>query len=180
MEFKFAPGTIAPAKAGTSAARAGRMVGGWLSTFGPPMDSYGDIVHENAFDRHLAERGDRLVGLSAHDPGQVIGWHQLKKVPGKGLWTDFTFLEGIARADEDLIRVKSGAMAFSIGYFTLREEYRRQERWLLDVDLMEGSVVAFGANRNATIEERSEDAAVLALLRNLRSLNAEARANQSR
>jgi HK97 family phage prohead protease len=160
MEYKFSPATIiAASKAPAGAGSKGRTTSGWITTFGPPADSYGDIVHENAVDRHLAEKGNRLIGFSGHDPQQAIGWHLLWKRSHDGvygIWTDFTFFEGIARAEEDLIRVREGAMAFSIGYFTRKEDFRGGHRILMDLDLMEASVVSVPANPRATIEQRTD------------------------
>lgn len=175
IQYKNSRSAITVSKSSSStSSRGARTVSGWLSTYGPPADSYGDIVGDAAFERHLREKGSRLPALSGHDVTQMIGWHELKHVPGKGLWTDMTFLEGIARADEDLIRVKSGGMAFSIGYMTHREEVRNGYRHLLDVDLFEGSVVLMPANPLATIEQRrlsdTDQAALDQITRSLRSM----------
>jgi HK97 family phage prohead protease len=138
---------------GATAQRA-RTVSGWITTFGNP-DHVGDVIHEHAIDRHVREVGPRLPMLSGHNAEQMTGWHELKIVPGKGVWAESTFLEGIRQADEDLIRVKSGGMAYSIGFITRKEEFRGGNRWLMDIELLEASIVFLGCNPMALIQERS-------------------------
>ena len=171
VEYKRGAGPIVVGKSTAAQSAAGRTVSGWITTFGLPADHAGDVIDEHAVDRYLAEHGNLLPALSAHDPEQMIGWHTLsKRQQGgvSGVWTDMTFLDGITRANEDLIRVRSGAMAFSIGFITNREEIRQGYRWILDMDLLEASVVLLPMNPRATIEARS-DARLRESLERLRS-----------
>ncbi len=65
-------------------------------------------------------------------------------------------------------------MAYSIGFISHREEFRGGNRWLLDIELLEASIVFLGCNPQATIDQRS-DPKVAALAQQLRGFQRDIR-----
>lgn len=176
IEYKHSLRPITVGKGNGSAVnRDARTASGWITTFGPPADHGNDIIDEHALDRYFEERGFLLPMLSGHHVDQLIGRHQLEKVPGQGVRTTMEFFEGIQRADEDLIRVQSGQMNLSIGFVANREEFRNGQRWLLDIELLEASVVLLPMNPRAVIDQPAGKADTAALLTSLRKLSADMR-----
>ncbi len=154
METKF----FKTSRHALKAAEAGKPIEGWLSTYGEPPDSYGDIVTETAFLRTLKEKGSRRPWLKGHETIQ-LGWMDLVHVPTKGLKATLVPFDGIQEVAEELIRIKNGALALSIGYFVEPGGSYMKDgiRYLTDLSLMEGSTVIFPANENAILTTRSAE-----------------------
>lgn len=131
-----------------------RTIEGYASTFEQPSnpDAYGDIVAPTAFDntlqRNLAERRIKI----ADQHGQPVGVVIEARVDSKGLWTKGRVSE-TPQGDALLIYAKDGVYGEqSIGFRTIRESRAANGvRQLDEVDLLEVSPCAWGANRNAKI-----------------------------
>lgn len=128
------------------------------------VDSYGEVVVAGAFASSLARHrreGTKPLLLWQHDHHQPIGvWDDLAE-DGKGLWGKGRLLKGVRQAEEAHILLKAGALqGLSIGYREVKVE-EGDPRKLLEVDLVEASVVSFPANRKASVtavkNERAED-----------------------
>jgi uncharacterized protein len=123
-------------------------VEGYGSVFGG-LDSYGDTIEPGAFAASIAKRKPKM--LWQHRMDKPIGvWDDVSE-DGKGLR-----LKGRI-ADTELGRearqlIKMGAMdGLSIGYRTIRDEMRGNNRVLKEVDLWEVSFVTIPADAAATV-----------------------------
>jgi len=139
---------------------------GYGSVFGV-RDSYNESVEPGAFATSLAKHrreGTKPLMLWQHDPWTPIGvWEDMAE-DGKGLWGKGRLLTGVQKADEAKILLKAGAIrGLSIGYHEVDTQPAENggPRKLLEVSLMEVSIVSFPANRRAGVEnvksERMEE-----------------------
>jgi HK97 family phage prohead protease len=128
---------------------------GYGSIFGN-LDSYGEVVEPGAFRKSLARHAKEKtfpLMLWQHDPYEPIGvWEDLEE-DGKGLKGTGRFVLDTARGKEAHALLKAGAIrGLSIGYREIKVEPDGNNRKLLELDLMEISVVSFPANRRARVE----------------------------
>lgn len=127
---------------------------GYASVFGN-VDSYGDVCVAGCFGASLAKHrreGTKPLLLWQHDPAKPIGvWEDLAE-DGKGLRGTGRLLKGVRQAEEALILLKAGALrGLSIGYREVAAEPDGMHRKLLELDLIEASIVSFPANRRANV-----------------------------
>lgn len=131
-------------------------IAGYASYFGL-VDQQRDRIAKGAFTKTL--RAWRLAGkmpkmLWQHDPKQPIGvWTNLSE-DGQGLYVEGRLTLGVTKADEAYLLLKEGAFeGLSIGFRTIeaRQDKDHKGRLLLDIDLIEISLVTFGANAKATV-----------------------------
>ena len=121
---------------------------GLASVFGT-VDRGGDVVRKGAFKSARAP----LPMLASHDQADVVGvWDALEEAP-EGLKVKGRLLvKDVARAREVLALIKEGAMTgLSIGYVTRKSARTQGGRDLLDVELLEVSVVAVPMHPGARI-----------------------------
>ena len=107
---------------------------------------------EKSLARHAKEKTRPLM-LWQHNPDEPIGvWTELQE-DKKGLWGRGQLLLGVRRADEAHIMLKAGAIqGLSIGYREIKTEPDGAARRLVELDLIEASIVSFPANRRARVE----------------------------
>ncbi|UVI39245.1 HK97 family phage prohead protease [Qipengyuania spongiae] len=122
---------------------------GLLAGFGN-TDSHGDVIDTKAFSRTLAERGGNpLPMLLHHDPKRPIGaWNEWQE-KSEGLYVKGRLTMAARDAQEAYALAKDGALpSLSVGYVARKAnvDQRTGERHLLDVDLIEGSLVVAGSN----------------------------------
>ena len=127
---------------------------GLLAGFGD-TDSHGDVIDAKAFSRTLAERQGRpLPMLLHHDLKRPIGsWREWIERP-EGLYVKGRLTMSARDAQEAYALAKDGALpGLSIGYRprSAQTDQRTGERHLLDVDLIEGSLVTAGSNPRALV-----------------------------
>ncbi len=84
ITYKNSTTPITVSKGPGASTQGPRTVSGFITTFGN-ADHVGDVIDEGAIDRHLRDVGTRLPALSGHRMESMIGWHELKKIPGKGI-----------------------------------------------------------------------------------------------
>ena len=132
---------------------------GHISIFGN-VDSYGEIVEPGAFEKSLAKSqktGRKIKLLWQHDPHQPIGvWDELAE-DKKGLFGRGRLLiEESPKAREAHGLLMAGALdGLSIGYRTIKaapKEGKTNVLSLIELDLLEGSIVTFAANERARVE----------------------------
>ncbi|MCC2608382.1 HK97 family phage prohead protease [Neorhizobium petrolearium] len=130
---------------------------GYGSVFGV-RDSYNESVEPGAFVASLAKHrreGTMPLMLWQHDPWTPIGvWEELAE-DGKGLWVKGLLLSGVQKSDEVRIMLKNKAIrGLSIGYREVDTKPAENggPRKLVEVDLLEVSIVSFPANRRANVE----------------------------
>ncbi|MBP1842004.1 HK97 family phage prohead protease [Rhizobium petrolearium] len=121
-------------------------------------DSYNESVEPGAFVASLAKHrreGTMPLMLWQHDPWTPIGvWEELAE-DGKGLWVKGRLLSGVQKSDEVRIMLKNKAIrGLSIGYREVDTKPAENggPRKLVEVDLLEVSIVSFPANRRANVE----------------------------
>lgn len=131
------------------------IISGYASFF-DVVDQKRDRIVKGAFTKTITAW--RLLGkmpkmLWQHDPKCPIGtWTHLRE-DGKGLYAEGKLTLGVKKADEAYLLMKAGALdGLSIGFRTIKafQEKDHKARILLDVDLIEISLVTFGANAKAT------------------------------
>ncbi len=132
------------------------LIAGYASFFNV-VDQQRDQIAKGAFTKtlrawQLAKKMPKM--LWQHDPKQPIGvWTHLQE-DAQGLYVEGRLTLGVSKADEAYLLLKEGALeGLSIGFRTLQacHDKHRKARLLLDIDLIEISLVTFGANAQATI-----------------------------
>jgi uncharacterized protein len=123
------------------------------------IDHQNDRIVKGAFAKTL--KAWRLLGkmpkmLWQHDPKSPIGiWTRLYE-DEKGLYAEGKLALGIQKADEAYLLLKEGIMdGLSIGFrpITALKDKTSKTRILLDIDLIEISLVTFGANTRAVVTQ---------------------------
>ncbi len=134
------------------------IISGYASFF-DVIDHHQDRVAKGAFTKTL--RAWRLLGrmpkmLWQHDPKRPLGvWTHLHE-NDRGLYVEGRLVLGVKQADEAYLLLKEGVIdGLSIGFRTLSatRDKTSKARILLDIDLIEISLVTFGANARATVRQ---------------------------
>ena len=128
---------------------------GILSTYGN-IDEVGDVCESGCFDASVASAGPRRTLLWQHDPSEPIGQFSVVGTQ-KALEIDGSFNLDTQRGREAYSLLKRGDInGLSIGYIATDYSYDADGvRHLKAVDLLEGSLVTFPANRLATAQAKS-------------------------
>lgn len=136
---------------------------GYLSTY--DVDLVGDVVEPGAFKKSLNDAYQAketrqnpflLPILWQHDPTQPVGGFTDMQEDSQGL-----YVKGWLDLDTDIGRraysgLKMGYLGgLSIGYRVIRDRVEKGVRHLLELALIEGSVVTFPANPQATVEPQN-------------------------
>lgn len=141
LEFKFAG--------------AAAEIEGYGSIFGL-VDSYGETVEAGAFEKSLARHSAESTlpaMLWSHDPGSPIGhWTEMFE-DEQGLRVRGRLNLQSERGQQAQAHIRAGDVGgLSIGFVPLRSKRNSDgSRALVEVDLLEVSVVAMPANRRARI-----------------------------
>lgn len=130
-------------------------ISGYASVFGL-KDHHDEIVVKGAFDQSLRSwhsKGQLPKLLWQHDSREPIGYWKSITEDHYGLRVEGQLLLDLQRAREVHTLLKSSAIdGLSIGY-TIRESHKNSNgiRLLTSLDLMEISLVTFGANPSAQV-----------------------------
>lgn len=127
------------------------------ASFFEVIDQKRDQIAKGAFTKTLKAwkiLGKKPKMLWQHEPKEPIGlWTSLQQ-DEKGLYVEGRLALGLPRANEAYILLKEGILdGLSIGFRTIESVYDQEHktRVLLDIDLLEISLVTFGANSKATV-----------------------------
>ncbi|MDC4367970.1 HK97 family phage prohead protease [Acinetobacter baumannii] len=130
---------------------------GYLAVFNN-IDSHGDLIRKGAFLKTIEEwnsKGKYPAIFWNHDPDEPIGVFTLMREDEKGLYVEGRLLiSDIVRAKSTYALMKVKAIdGMSIGYITIQATHDPQTmiRELLELELVEGSIVAFPSNPNSLI-----------------------------
>ncbi|MAD98918.1 MAG: HK97 family phage prohead protease [Flavobacteriaceae bacterium] len=131
---------------------------GYLSIFNN-VDFYGEIVRPGAFTETIKNwkaEGSVMPLLWQHSSFEPIGvWNDLKE-DDTGLWADGQILVDAGPLEQRAwAHVKAGSLSgLSIGYYVNKWSMDEEEGilYLDEIDLREGSLVTFPANREAQID----------------------------
>lgn len=127
------------------------VIEGYASVFGNVDQGY-DVVEPGAFTRTIEESGGAVPILWGHDPYEPIGVSQALTEDEHGLKMTARLALETRRGAEALALAKLGALkGLSIGYRTVKEAYNGALRRLLEVQLLEVSMVTFPMNEQAQI-----------------------------
>ena len=122
---------------------------GLLAGFGN-QDRHGDVIDSKALKRTLSERGDRpLPMLLHHDLHRPIGAWKSWNETSDGLYVTGELTLSTRDAQEARAQAQTGALTgLSIGFQTktARMDQRSGINHLLDIDLIEGSLVTVPSN----------------------------------
>lgn len=134
------------------------LISGYASCF-DKIDQQRDIIAKGAFSKTLRAwncLGKKPKMLWQHRAHQPIGvWTHLRQ-DDYGLYVEGQLALGTHQADETYLLLKYGALeGLSIGFRTLEamHDKQRKARLILDLDLIEISLVTFGANASATVRQ---------------------------
>jgi HK97 family phage prohead protease len=140
-------------------------ISGHCSTYGPPADSYGDIIARSAFAATLAEHkaaGTVPAMLWSHAMSEVIGrWVEMRE-DNRGLFVRGKLNLNTTRGREAFEHLRAKDVnGLSIGFRIRPDGYKLQDdgtRLVTAVDLHEVSIVAIPAAKLArvSIETRQE------------------------
>lgn len=131
---------------------------GYLARFGEE-DSYRDIIKKGAFKRTLNEikkSGRSVPILWQHNTREPIGVFTSIKEDNQGLLVEGKLVLDTQRGREANALIAAGALTgMSIGFRTVKSLWDEEARirTLLDLDLMEGSLVTFPAMDKARIKK---------------------------
>ncbi|HCU1844275.1 HK97 family phage prohead protease [Acinetobacter baumannii] len=130
---------------------------GYLAVFNN-IDSHGDVIRKGAFLKTIEEwnsKGKYPAIFWNHDPDEPIGVFTLMREDEKGLYVEGCLLiSDIVRAKSTYALMKVKAIdGMSIGYITIQATHDPQTmiRELLELELVEGSIVAFPSNPETLI-----------------------------
>jgi HK97 family phage prohead protease len=132
-------------------------VDGYLSVFGN-VDLTNDVVEQGAFIKTLIETKAFAArhGTSAiwpllwqHDQHEPIGGITEAHEDRRGLLIHATINTACDRGKQAYGSLRDGVLSFSIGYRAVKADYKGGVRHLTEIQLLEGSVVTFPANREA-------------------------------
>ena len=121
------------------------------------IDQKRDQIAKGAFTKTLKAwqfLGKKPKMLWQHEAKEPIGLWTTLRQDEKGLYAEGRLALGLPRADEAYILLKEGILdGLSIGFRTVESVYDQEHktRVLLDIDLLEISLVTFGANSKATV-----------------------------
>lgn len=130
---------------------------GDLAVYGN-IDDVGDIIEPGAFAKSLAEK-TRLPLLWQHSPDIPVGYIDISGDDYRALSVDGQILaEELQKGREADVLLKAGIVTgLSIGYNVRKGGYYYDDdgiRHLTDLELMEGSLVTFPANRLARAQAK--------------------------
>jgi HK97 family phage prohead protease len=131
-----------------------RVIKGYLSVWGV-RDTYGTIFVKGCFAKSIRERGpdsaskQKIAHLWQHDCCEPTGRFTVLKEDKYGLYFEAE-LDDIEIGERELKQVRSGTLnQFSVGFNYIWDKVEYDEKtdslMLLEVDLMEGSVVTLGS-----------------------------------
>ena len=155
IEYKFLPATDAGLSLKSDEGRP-VVVAGYASVFGPPADSYGDLISPGAYARTIRDWQSRsypLPMLVGHDGLPVGKWVMLREDP-KGLWVEGELTPGHSVASDVAASMRHGALSgLSIGFKCKKAslDHAAKTRSLEDIDLFEISAVTSPACDRARV-----------------------------
>lgn len=132
-------------------------ISGYANTFGF-RDYAGDITQNGAFTNslknHIAE-GTSIKMLWQHNTTEVIGVWTEAVEDEHGLYLKGKLTKGVQKSDEALLLLAAGALdGLSIGYTVedSRWDSKQDARLLLEINLLECSIVTFPCNTQSRID----------------------------
>lgn len=132
------------------------IITGYASYF-DKVDQQNDIIAKGAFSKTIKAwqlSGKKPKMLWQHQAEKPIGIWEILHQDDYGLYAKGRLALGVQCADEAYLLLKQGMLdGLSIGFRTIEavQDTQRKARLILDLDLIEISLVTFGANPMATV-----------------------------
>jgi len=141
-----------------------------------------DVIVRGAFARSVSERrrqGRPVPLLDSHDPTQPVGLIPVESIveDADGLHVRAEVNLETPRGRELHALARQGALAFSVGFQTIRDEVLPDRRLVLEAELLEGSLVSAGCNPDARILA-VKGAGLAQILEDLKAITAACRAER--
>jgi HK97 family phage prohead protease len=126
---------------------------GYASTYGGEPDSYGDVIKAGAFDASLKSNPNPPL-LWAHSMGHPIGTVRTLTSNRRGLIGTWDIVDTTMGTDAYKLLKRGAVKGLSIGFYPKdsEDDPKTGIRTLTDIELIEVSLVAVPANRNAQIQ----------------------------
>lgn len=126
---------------------------GYASTYGGEPDSYGDVIKAGAFDDSLKANPTPPL-LWAHSMGHPIGTVRDLQSNRRGLMGTWDIVDTTMGTDAYKLLKRGAVKGLSIGFYPkdADEDPKSGIRTLTEIELIEVSLVAVPANRNAQIQ----------------------------
>lgn len=133
-----------------------RVIKGYLCKWGS-KNQYGEKLVKGSCAKSISERGPgsqakyKITFLWMHDECDPLALFAVLKEDDYGLYFETAPLDDVPNADRCIKQIKSGTLnQFSIGFYYIWDKIEWDDKddslVLLEVDLMEGSVVTMGAD----------------------------------
>lgn len=141
----------------------GRTLEGYAAAFNN-VDLGGDVIHQGAFTKTLAERGGKVRFLWQHDPTEPLGRPIEMREDENGLFVK-AIISPTSRGNDALALLRDEAISgLSIGYDPVKgaTDFERVDsgetvRHLKEIKLFEFSLVTFPMNESATVTGLKEE-----------------------
>jgi hypothetical protein len=129
---------------------------GYAAVFGHP-DRGGDVVRAGAFARAVKRGAEAVPLLWQHEPGRPIGRIEYLKEDGRGLRVIGRLSGGAAGREAAALLKEKAVSGLSFGY-RVREARGEKPRELVELELVEVSLVTFPMQPKARVHAVESDA----------------------
>jgi HK97 family phage prohead protease len=135
----------------------GTEIRGYASVFGT-TDDQGEVVDPGAFTASLAQhrrKGTMPLMFWSHSPAEIPGYWTNMVEDHKGLLATGRILSSVQRGKEAIALIEAGAVnGLSVGFRTIRDRIINRKRHLVQLDLVEVSLVSLPSNARLMITGR--------------------------
>jgi len=131
------------------------IIEGYAALFGVE-DQMGDVVRAGAFAASLARRRDPLPIWVEHDPRVAAGIWTEAYEDGRGLWLVGEIRAGARGAARAKAMIARGIDGLSIGFVPLVAQRAGARRVLIEIELLEVSIVAHPMQPQARLTRARE------------------------
>lgn len=135
----------------------GTEIRGYASVFGT-TDYQGEVVDPGAYTASLARhrrKGTMSLMFWSHNPAEIPGYWTSMVEDHKGLLATGRILPTVQRGKEAIALIEAGAVnGLSVGFRTIRDRIINRRRHLVQLDLVEVSLVSLPSNDGARLMHR--------------------------
>jgi uncharacterized protein len=132
----------------------GTEIRGYASVFGT-TDYQGEVVDPGAYTASLARhrrKGTMPLMFWSHNPAEIPGYWTSMVEDHKGLLATGRILPTVQRGKEAIALIEAGAVnGLSVGFRTIRDRIINRRRHLMQLDLVEVSLVSLPSNDGARL-----------------------------
>lgn len=129
------------------------IIEGYAALFGV-ADQANDVVRAGAFAASLSRRAEPLPMLVEHEPRALAGYWREAREDGRGLYVRGEIGEEYAGAGRAKRLLARGADGLSIGFVPIVASREREGRALIEIELLEVSIVTHPMQPQARLTAR--------------------------